>query len=214
MSAVSWGQVLIFLLIAAVAFALPAFMAVPKPVLTGFTFAILRVVTVCRGWEGCRLFSARIAAGDAVDAGDAPFFQRGEENPHSARGRAGCARPRGGGGGLADISALVYSQSPTTDVSEPHSPAPARRRQPPLHRMRGAPPEGPRGGDARAHAAESARRARGHTEEGSRFASLSGILQVPAAITGRERPAPRRTPYRPGGGQCSRAAGRDAPFLP
>jgi putative ATP-binding cassette transporter len=43
-SAVSWGQVLIFLLIAAVAFALPVFMEVPKPVLTGFTFAILYMV--------------------------------------------------------------------------------------------------------------------------------------------------------------------------
>jgi putative pyoverdin transport system ATP-binding/permease protein len=43
-SAVSWGQVLIFLLIAVVAFALPAFTRVERPVLTGFTFAILYMV--------------------------------------------------------------------------------------------------------------------------------------------------------------------------
>jgi putative pyoverdin transport system ATP-binding/permease protein len=43
-SAVSWGQVLIFLLIGVVSFALPAFAAVEKPVLTGFTFAILYMV--------------------------------------------------------------------------------------------------------------------------------------------------------------------------
>ena len=43
-SAVSWGQVLIFLLIAVVAFALPAFTPVERPVLTGFTFAILYMV--------------------------------------------------------------------------------------------------------------------------------------------------------------------------
>jgi putative ATP-binding cassette transporter len=43
-SAVSWGQVLIFLLIAVVAFALPALTAVEKPVLTGYTFAILYMV--------------------------------------------------------------------------------------------------------------------------------------------------------------------------
>lgn len=43
-SAVSWGQVLIFLLIGVVAFALPQFTPVQKPVLTGFTFAILYMV--------------------------------------------------------------------------------------------------------------------------------------------------------------------------
>jgi putative ATP-binding cassette transporter len=43
-SAVSWGQVLIFLLIGVVCFALPAFAPVQKPVLTGFTFAILYMV--------------------------------------------------------------------------------------------------------------------------------------------------------------------------
>ena len=43
-AAVSWGQVLIFLLIGAVVFALPDFTAVNKPVLTGFTFAILYMV--------------------------------------------------------------------------------------------------------------------------------------------------------------------------
>ncbi len=43
-SAVSWGQVLIFLLIAVVAFALPRFTTVERPVLTGFTFAILYMV--------------------------------------------------------------------------------------------------------------------------------------------------------------------------
>jgi putative ATP-binding cassette transporter len=43
-SAVSWGQVLIFLLIGVVAFALPSFTVVQKPVLTGFTFAILYMV--------------------------------------------------------------------------------------------------------------------------------------------------------------------------
>ena len=43
-SAVSWGQVLIFLLIAVVAFVLPAFTQVQRPVLTGFTFAILYMV--------------------------------------------------------------------------------------------------------------------------------------------------------------------------
>jgi putative ATP-binding cassette transporter len=43
-SAVSWGQVLIFLLIAVVAFALPAFTTVERSVLTGFTFAILYMV--------------------------------------------------------------------------------------------------------------------------------------------------------------------------
>lgn len=43
-SAVSWGQVLIFVLIACVAFVLPAFAPVEKPVLTGFTFAILYMV--------------------------------------------------------------------------------------------------------------------------------------------------------------------------
>ncbi|HEU0054091.1 MAG TPA: ABC transporter transmembrane domain-containing protein, partial [Longimicrobium sp.] len=42
--AVSWGQVLIFLLIAVVAFALPLVTPVPRPVLTGFTFAILYMV--------------------------------------------------------------------------------------------------------------------------------------------------------------------------
>jgi putative ATP-binding cassette transporter len=42
--AVSWGQVLIFLLIGVVAFALPAFTRVERPVLTGFTFAILYMV--------------------------------------------------------------------------------------------------------------------------------------------------------------------------
>ncbi|HET7228397.1 MAG TPA: cyclic peptide export ABC transporter [Longimicrobium sp.] len=43
-SAVSWGQVLIFLLIAVVVFALPAMTPVSRPVLTGFTFAILYMV--------------------------------------------------------------------------------------------------------------------------------------------------------------------------
>ena len=43
-SAVSWGQVLIFLLIAVVAFGLPAVTRVERPVLTGFTFAILYMV--------------------------------------------------------------------------------------------------------------------------------------------------------------------------
>ncbi|HEX6040885.1 cyclic peptide export ABC transporter [Longimicrobium sp.] len=43
-SAVSWGQVLIFVLIACVAFVLPALAPVDKPVLTGFTFAILYMV--------------------------------------------------------------------------------------------------------------------------------------------------------------------------
>ncbi|MBW3654865.1 MAG: cyclic peptide export ABC transporter [Gemmatimonadetes bacterium] len=43
-SAVSWGQVLIFLLIGVVAFALPAVTPVERPVLTGFTFAILYMV--------------------------------------------------------------------------------------------------------------------------------------------------------------------------
>ena len=43
-SAVSWGQVLIFLLIGVVAFALPSFTTVEKPVLTGYTFAILYMV--------------------------------------------------------------------------------------------------------------------------------------------------------------------------
>jgi putative ATP-binding cassette transporter len=43
-SAVSWGQVLIFLLIGMVAFVLPAFTPVERPVLTGFTFAILYMV--------------------------------------------------------------------------------------------------------------------------------------------------------------------------
>ena len=43
-SAVSWGQVLIFLLIGVVAFVLPAFTPVERQVLTGFTFAILYMV--------------------------------------------------------------------------------------------------------------------------------------------------------------------------
>ena len=43
-SAVSWGQVLIFLLIGVVAFALPSWTPVERPVLTGFTFAILYMV--------------------------------------------------------------------------------------------------------------------------------------------------------------------------
>lgn len=43
-SAVSWGQVLIFVLIAVVAFVLPTVAPVEKPVLTGFTFAILYMV--------------------------------------------------------------------------------------------------------------------------------------------------------------------------
>jgi len=43
-TAVSWGQVLIFLLIAVVAFGLPRFTEVERPVLTGFTFAILYMV--------------------------------------------------------------------------------------------------------------------------------------------------------------------------
>jgi putative ATP-binding cassette transporter len=43
-SAVSWGQVLIFLLIGVVAFALPLFTPVERHVLTGFTFAILYMV--------------------------------------------------------------------------------------------------------------------------------------------------------------------------
>lgn len=43
-SAVSWGQVLIFLLIGVVVFALPYFTPVDRPVLTGFTFAILYMV--------------------------------------------------------------------------------------------------------------------------------------------------------------------------
>ena len=43
-SAVSFGQVLIFLLIAAVVFALPGFTTVERPVLTGYTFAILYMV--------------------------------------------------------------------------------------------------------------------------------------------------------------------------
>jgi putative ATP-binding cassette transporter len=43
-SAVSWGQVLIFLLIAVVVFLLPALTPVSRPVLTGFTFAILYMV--------------------------------------------------------------------------------------------------------------------------------------------------------------------------
>jgi putative pyoverdin transport system ATP-binding/permease protein len=43
-SAVSWGQVLIFLLIAVVAFVLPSVAPVDKSVLTGFTFAILYMV--------------------------------------------------------------------------------------------------------------------------------------------------------------------------
>jgi putative ATP-binding cassette transporter len=43
-SAVSWGQVLIFLLIGVVAFLLPSVTLVQKPVLTGFTFAILYMV--------------------------------------------------------------------------------------------------------------------------------------------------------------------------
>jgi putative ATP-binding cassette transporter len=44
-SAVSWGQVLIFLLIGVVAFGMPYFFAsVDRPVLTGFTFAILYMV--------------------------------------------------------------------------------------------------------------------------------------------------------------------------
>lgn len=43
-AAVSWGQVLIFLLIGGVVFALPHFTVVNKPVLTGFTFAILYMV--------------------------------------------------------------------------------------------------------------------------------------------------------------------------
>jgi putative ATP-binding cassette transporter len=43
-SAVSWGQVLIFILIACVAFVLPVVAPVEKPVLTGFTFAILYMV--------------------------------------------------------------------------------------------------------------------------------------------------------------------------
>ncbi|MEW5926735.1 MAG: cyclic peptide export ABC transporter [Gemmatimonadota bacterium] len=43
-SAVSWGQVLIFLLIGVVVFALPSVAPVSRPVLTGFTFAILYMV--------------------------------------------------------------------------------------------------------------------------------------------------------------------------
>jgi putative ATP-binding cassette transporter len=43
-SAVSWGQVLIFLLIAVVAFGLPLVTPVSRPVLTGYTFAILYMV--------------------------------------------------------------------------------------------------------------------------------------------------------------------------
>jgi putative ATP-binding cassette transporter len=43
-SAVSWGQVLVFLLIGVVAFGLPAFTPVSRSVLTGYTFAILYMV--------------------------------------------------------------------------------------------------------------------------------------------------------------------------
>jgi putative ATP-binding cassette transporter len=43
-AATSWGQVFIFLLIAVVAFALPALGRVERPVLTGFTFAFLYMV--------------------------------------------------------------------------------------------------------------------------------------------------------------------------
>jgi len=88
-SAVSWGQVLIFLLIAVVVFALPALTPVRRPVLTGFTFAILYMVGPVQViLNSMAQLSRAVTAMDRVEqvGGELAASARAGEPPHRAGG--------------------------------------------------------------------------------------------------------------------------------